>query len=109
MMRARWASSWSSQARVWGSVVMRGSVLRGTDTPLPPGPEPVDGGTPVDGGSRASAPAVVPARLGPALALVHRLHAGHRDGVPLGDQVGRELLRRRQQRGPRIGAAEQLR
>ena len=36
----------------------------------------------------------------PSLALVHRLHPGDRDGVPLGDQVGRQRLRLRERDRP---------
>ena len=37
IVRARWASSWSSQAVVCGSVVMREACAAGTDTRLPAG------------------------------------------------------------------------
>ena len=44
---------------------------------------------------------------GPALALVHGLYPGDRDGVALRDEVLRQLLRRRQGSGPGISAGQQ--
>jgi hypothetical protein len=46
---------------------------------------------------------------GPALALVHGLYAGDRDGVALRDEVFRQRLRRRQGSGPGIGVGQQPR
>ena len=48
------------------------------------------------------------AGAGAALALVHGLHPGDRDGVALVDQVGGQRLRRGHRLGPRVAAVGQL-
>ena len=64
------------------------------------------GGVPiVVGGSRLRF-GRTPGRGSP-IALVHRLHPGNRDLVPVRHQVSGQLLRRRQLIGPTVRLAEQ--
>ena len=103
------ASSWSSQATVCGSCAGRRHARERRPAADDPTPEPDR-----RCGRRAdlwTTPAAVPhsyhgvgaaggGRALAALALVHRGHPGDRDGVPLGDQVGGQLLRLGQRARP---------